>query len=89
MNVNSATSIAQLSSIPQSQPAARNQEPQAQQTTQESSVVKLSARAIQLSQAANQGSEVNETASRETAEPASVQRTESEGAASRRIDTFA
>lgn len=89
MNVNSTTSAVQLGSIPQSQPVARTREPQ--QATQESSIVKLSTRAIQLSQAANRASEVNETASREATEPAAVQRTENEGAASRarRIDTYA
>ncbi|HCI13668.1 MAG: hypothetical protein A2063_07870 [Gallionellales bacterium GWA2_60_142] len=89
MNVNSTTSAIQLGSIPQSQPTARNQEPQTQQATQESSVVKLSTRAIQMSQAANQNQEASETAPRETAEPASVQRAESEANQSRRIDTFA
>lgn len=91
MNVNSATSAVQLGSIPQSQPTARNQEPQTQQATQESSVVKLSTRAIQLSQAVNQNQEASETASREAAEPARMQRAESENSAnqSRRIDTFA
>ena len=90
MNVNNATSAVQLGNIPQTQaqPAARNPEPQTQ-ATQESSVVKLSTRAIQLNQAANQNAEASETAARETAEPASVQRTESESAASRRIDTYA
>ncbi len=52
-------------------------------------MVKLSTRAIQLNQAANQNAEASETAARENAEPASVQRTESESAASRRIDTYA
>lgn len=89
MNVNNATSAVQLSSITQSQPPARNQEPQTQQATQESSVVKLSTRAIQLSQATSQNQEVNETASRETAEPARMQRAEGESTASRRIDTYA
>lgn len=89
MNVNSATSAVQLGSIPQSQPTARSQEPQTQQATQESSVVKLSTRAIQLSQAANQNQEAGETASREAAEPAPVQRAESEANQNRRIDTYA
>jgi hypothetical protein len=90
MNVNNATSAVQLGNIAQTQaqPAARNPEPQAQ-ATQESSVVKLSTRAIQLNQAANQNAEASETSARETAEPAAVQRTESESAASRRIDTYA
>ncbi|HZW24564.1 MAG TPA: hypothetical protein VFF26_03690 [Gallionella sp.] len=89
MNINSAISAVQLGNIPQSQPAARNQEPQTQQSTQESSVVKLSTRAIQLSQAENRNQEASETASRETAEPASVQRAESEANQSRRIDAYA
>ncbi|MCK9199576.1 MAG: hypothetical protein M0P59_02970 [Gallionella sp.] len=90
MNVNNATSAVQLGNIPQSQPTAttKNVEPQAQ-ATQESSVVKLSTRAIQLSQAASQNQEAGETASRESAEPAPVQRAESEANQSRRIDTFA
>lgn len=91
MNVNSATSAIQLGNIAQSQPSARNQEPQQPQGTQESSVVKLSTRAIQLSQAANQNQVGSETASRETAEPARMQRAEGESSAnqSRRIDTYA
>lgn len=89
MNINNATSAVQLGNITQSQPTARNQEPQTQQATQESSVVKLSTRAIQLSQATSQNQEAGETASRESAEPAPVQRTESETNQSRRIDTFA
>jgi len=89
MNVNSATSAVQLGSIPQSQPTARNQEPQTQQATQESSVVTLSTRAIQLSQTENRNQEAGETASREAAEPAPVQRAESEASQSRRIDAYA
>jgi hypothetical protein len=93
MNVNNATSAIQLGNIAQSQPnqTARNTEPQAPQNTQESSVVKLSTRAIQLSQAANQNPVGSETAIRETAEPARMQRAEGESSAnqSRRIDTYA
>lgn len=91
MNVNSATSAVQLGNIAQSQPAAptKNVEPQTQQATQESSVVKLSTRAIQLSQAENRNQEAGETASREAAEPARMQRAESETNQSRRIDAYA
>jgi hypothetical protein len=86
MNVNSAISAVQLGGLSQSQPAARPQEQQPQ-ATQESSVVKLSTRAIQLNQSEIRNQEAGETASREAAEPAPVQRAES--AASRRIDTYA
>lgn len=90
MNVNNATSAVQLGNLAQTQaqPAVRNPEPQAQ-ATQESSVVKLSTRAIQLNQAATQNAEASETAARETAEPARMQRAEGESSASRRIDTYA
>jgi hypothetical protein len=88
MNVNSAISAVQLGGLSQSQPAARPQEQEQQpQAIQESSVVKLSTRAIQLSQAETRNQEAGETASREAAEPAPVQRTES--GASRSIDTYA
>lgn len=88
MNINSATSAVQLGGIPQSQPSARNPEPQAQ-ATQESSVVKLSTRAIQLNQAETRNQEAGETASREAAEPTPVQRAESGANQSRGIDTYA
>ncbi len=88
MNVNSATSAVQPGSIPQSLPVARNQEPQAQ-AAQESSVVKLSTRAIQLNQAEIRNQEAGETASREAAEPAATQRAESAAGSNRRIDTYA
>lgn len=89
MNVNSATSAVQLGGVPQSQPTARNQEPQTKQATQESSVVKLSTRAIQLSQAETRNQEAGETASSEAAEPAPMQRAEGEASQSRRIDAYA
>jgi hypothetical protein len=91
MNVNSAISAVQLGSVAQPQPAATaiNAEPQTQQATQESSVVKLSTRAIQLSQAESYNQEAGETASREAAEPAAVQRAESAANSNRRIDTYA
>ena len=88
MNVNSATSAVQLGNVTQSQPAARPSEPQAQ-AAQESSVVKLSTRAIQLSQTENRNQEAGETASRETAEPAAVQRAEIASNSNRRVDTYA
>lgn len=91
MNVNSAISAVQLGGIAQSQPAAtaKNAEPQTQQATQESAVVKLSTRAIQLNQAENRNQEASETASREAAEPAALQRAERAANQSRRIDTYA
>lgn len=87
MNINNATAIAQLGTLPQSQLVERNPEPQTQ-PGQDSTIVQLSPRAVQLSLGVSPDSERRESAAGETAEPASTQRSEGESAG-RSIDVYA